>query len=606
MKWVSVLLLFCLPTCCAWSQMHIISGVVLDGSTITLLKDVEVYYGNDTASVRKTNENGAFQLEVPAAGASLVLELGGYKTMVQKVLPGQRFATFFLYPETGKAIVSATSSARTGQGSLSDRNRNLPVAVKAHLDETYEQALENPFESPVDYPLSSFILNADQASYCNIRRFITNGLPPPSEAVRIEEMVNYFPYAYPVDSSAPMSLHADVTTCPWHDGHWLMRLAATARHLSPDTTVANNLVLLIDVSGSMEATNKLPLLKKAFSSLINRLDSADRLAIVVYAGDVSVALPSTPGYEKNKILNVISNLNAGGSTAGGAGIELAFKLAKLNYLSHGNNRVIMATDGDFNVGNTSDADMRKLVSKYHNWGIYLTCIGVGKGNYKDSKLETLARWGQGNFVYLDNSDEAMRIFSADEYRKILIPVVKNAIFKVVFNPEEIKDYRLIGYENRSRMEKDTLAVNIPGGEIGYGQAITAFYELDPVDKNKKLLERSGSSTETSMMSDEQSLATIALLYQTIADSVDHLVLKNIPGQVISFNKSDPGFQFASAVTLFGMILRQSAYLGEGDLDMVNKITRHIRDKKFDKQERKSFLKLIQKADKIKKNTSEIN
>lgn len=595
MKWVSVLFLFCLPACCAWSQTHTVRGVVLNGRTITLLKNVKVYCGSDSAASEHTDENGLFQMDIPANGASLIMQCAGYKTMTRKISSGQGFGTFFLYPETDKQAENPSLPGSETSGIMSVRNPNLPVSVKAHLDETYEQARENPVESPVEAPLSSFVLNADQASYCNIRRFITNELSPPSEAVRIEEMVNYFSYRYKPDSSGePMSFQADVSTCPWHEGHWLMRLAAIARPLPVDTAVANNIVLLIDVSGSMEATNKLPLLKKAFSTLVHRLDSADRLAIVVYAGDVSVALPPTPGYAKNKILEVIHNLNAGGSTAGGAGIELAFKLAKSNFLKSGNNRVIMATDGDFNVGNTSDADMRKLVSKYHDWGIYLTCIGVGKGNYKDSKLETLARWGQGNFVYLDNNEEAARVFSPEQYQKILIPVVRNAVFKTVFNPEEIKSYRLIGYENRSSMEKDTLADRIPGGEIGYGQTITAFYELTPFDH--KGMNSSGKK-KAQKMEAGQSIATIALLYQTIADSVSHLTVKKAPSQVTYFDDSGNDFRFAASVTLFGMLMRQSAYVGDGNLDMVSRLIRQIKDK-YNKQERKTFLKLIQKAGKL--------
>lgn len=602
MKWLLGILLFCFPLCQSWCQTRVVNGVVLDGESISLLKDVKINSNSDTSLVEKTNDAGKFRISIPSNTSSLTLELPGYKTLQKDIEPGQDFVTFFLYPKVSSVNIATIGKPGTVPGIKA--GSDYSVAIKAHLDETYEQVAENAFLSPEKYPLSSFVLNANEASYCNVRRFINNNTTPPGEAVRIEEIVNYFPYQYPPDSSsAAFSFSTDVSTCPWNADHWLMRLAARAKPLPPDTLVPNNLVLLVDVSGSMEQANKLPLLKKAFNVLVSHLDSADKISVVVYSGKVTVALPPTPGYEKYKILDVINNLNAGGSTAGGAGIELAFKLAKDHFIPKGNNRVVMATDGDFNVGSSSDEDMRELVSKYHNWGIFLTCIGVGMGNYKDSKLETLARSGQGNFVYIDNSAEAMRIFSDQEYKKILIPEIRNAVFKVIFNPMEIKNYRLIGYEDRLVAKEDSIRSDIPGGEIGYGQGVTAFFELEPlISAESESLQSNGKKmTEGS----EKALATVALQYELVKDHTNHLLVKEVPSHVIPLVKTDESFRFAAAAALFGMIMRQSAYIGKGDLDMVTDLLRHVRSK-FYKEDKKSFLKIIQKAARMNRKGSDAN
>ena len=583
------LLLFCSQATSA--QVRQIEGVVLDGSDISLLPGVEVSSdaGTDTAV---TDAAGKFFLKVPASGASLEFHMPGYGT-TQKTIPArQGFATILLYPNL-PAVQAATPlpGAYEGTGPL-QLQKGMPVSIKAHQDETYEQVQENPFRKTAAFPFSAFMLNADDASFCNVRRFIMGKQLPPKEAVRIEEMVNHLPFSYPVDTGAgrtPLSMAPLLTTCPWHPGHWLLRLAVQAESMPVDTVIPNNLVLLVDISGSMEASNKLPLLKKAFRVLVDQMDSLDRISVVVYAGSVSTALPPTPGDQKQKILNVINNLTANGSTAGQAGIELAFKLAREHFIKGGNNRVIIATDGDFNVGHSSDEDMRELITRYHNWGIYLTCIGVGMGNYKDSKLQTLAQWGQGNFVYVDNDQEAERIFSAGEYRKILVTFLRNARIKLVFNPEAAASYRLIGYESRMNSPKDSLSTHLPGGEIGYGQSLTVFYEIEPV--------KEFSVSESSRKSPP--LAMAALQYQTLTDEARHQAVKDIPVRLVDFKAGEQPLQFAGAVTLFGMLLQHSAYCGDGTYEMVSKMVRDLKGKAH-KEERKAFIKLVQKAAALEK------
>jgi Ca-activated chloride channel family protein len=570
------------------AQSRRITGVVLDGNTITSLHGVNIRDKTDQKTFT-TDSGGRFEISGSSSSVYLEFQLPGYDITHKTILPHQDFSTIFLYKKNPSQQDQKGHMAHDimTTGAAYPPNLLMPVEIKTHDNETYEEMTGNPMESASASPLSSFTLNANDAAYCNVRRFIMAKQLPPKEAVRIEEMINYFSYPDKSDTGAgsPMSLHTALTTCPWHPGDWLLRIAARAKDLPSDTVLPNNIVLLIDISGSMARSNKLPLLKKAFSVLANQLDPSDKISVVVYAGDVSVALPPTSGNEKSKILDVIHNLTAGGTTAGGAGIEKAFEFAKKNFTPHGNNRIIIATDGDFNVGKTSDEDMRKLVTKYHNWGIYLTCIGVGMGNYKDSKLETLAQWGQGNFVYIDDEEEALRLFNSKNYRKILISMAANARMKAIFNPELVTSYRLIGYENNTGGKRDSHAEYYPGGEIGYGQNITAFYELHP-DPGINLADGYSSG---------KILATVALQYQTICNGKEHVLIKEIPYKVMAFKHANEGVQFAAAVTLFGMLLQQSAYTDRGNYPMIEKIIRHLKEK-YNKNDRKAFLKLVQRAE----------
>lgn len=567
------------------AQSRRITGVVLDGNTITSLHGVDILDKTDQKTFT-TDSGGRFEISGSSSSVYLEFQLPGYDITHKTILPHQDFSTVFLYKKNSSQQDQKGNMAHDVMttGAAYPPSFLMPVEIKTHDNETYEEMTGNPVESASASPLSSFTLNANDAAYCNVRRFIMAKQLPPKEAVRIEEMINYFSYHDEIDREAgsPISLQTALITCPWHPGNWLLRIAARAEDLPPDTVLPNNIVLLIDISGSMDRSNKLPLLKKAFSVLVNQLDPSDKISIMIYAGDVSVALPPTSGNEKGKILDVIHNLTAGGTTAGGAGIEKAFEFAKKNFIPHGNNRIIIATDGDFNVGKTSDEDMRKLVTKYHNWGIYLTCIGVGMGNYKDSKLETLAQWGQGNFVYIDNEEEALRLFNSGNYRKTLISLAANARMKAIFNPELVTSYRLIGYENHTGGKRDNHAEYYSGGEIGYGQSITAFYELHP-DPGINLADGSG-----------RILGTVALQYQTIRDKKEQVMIREIPFNVTAFKNANESVRFAVAVTLFGMLLQQSAYTDKGNYPMVEKIIHHLKDK-YNTNDRKAFLKLVQRA-----------
>jgi Ca-activated chloride channel family protein len=567
-----LLLFLCLQALPDVAQSRRISGVVLDGRTVDLLGGVRV--GRDTGKT-ETDGNGKFTVSAPEGEVSLDFEREGYQTAHQTLLPGQDFVTVFLQPQPALAGTKADMDS-AGEGPM-------PVSVTALENETYQQITDNPFEDAGIFPFSSFALNANRVSFCNVRRFLTAEMLPPPEAVRVGEMVNYPARESPADTAffGRMGLDAQVVGCPWSRDHWLLALTAVTRKMPADTFCANNLVLLIDISGSMSAPNKLPLLKKAFDVLADRLTASDRISVIVYSGSANVVLSAVPGNHRAEIKGVINNLSAGGTTAGTAGIETAFRVAKRGFIPGGNNRVIMATDGDFNVGESSDAAMQKLISRYHGSGIYLTCIGVGTGNYKDSKLETLARWGQGDFIYLDDLAEAARVFAGDSFFRILAASVADASLAAVFNPGMVKSYRLVGYEPGVYGDGSGHG-RLPGGELGYGQQLTAFYELSPAPH---LLARSGP------------MATVVLKYHDIPGGKAHLLVRNVAAEAADFRKAPQDLQLRAGLALFAMLLRDSRYRGSGSYRTVEKIIAHLKEKPY-RQQNKALLKLVQKAHRL--------
>lgn len=343
--------------------------------------------------------------------------------------------------------------------------------------EAYAHNPENNFKTAKSTPLSTFSIDVDAASYSNMRRFINNGENPPIDAVRIEEMVNYFNYNYPQPKdNDPFSITTEMSDCAWNPKHKLIHIGIQGKEIEADNLPSSNLVFLLDVSGSMSSPHKLPLLKKSFSLLIKNLTEKDRVAIVVYAGAAGLVLPSTPGNQKEKILNALNNLNAGGSTAGGAGIKLAYNVATENFIKEGNNRVILATDGDFNIGASSDGEMTRLIEKKRESGVFLTCLGFGMGNYKDSKMETLADKGNGNYAYIDNILEAKKVL-VTEMGGTMHTIAKDVKIQVEFNPNKIASYKLIGYENRLLSDADFNDDTKDAGELGSGHTVTALYEV---------------------------------------------------------------------------------------------------------------------------------
>jgi Ca-activated chloride channel family protein len=428
--------------------------------------------------------------------------------------------------------------------------------------EGYDAIDENPFLLTSDRPLSTFSVDVDRASYSNIRRFLNSGKAPPKDAVRIEEMVNYFPYSYPSPSqSEPVSIVTGLGNAPWNRSHRLLAIGLKARPISLGDLPANNLVFLIDVSGSMETDDKLPLVKSAFELLVNQLRPQDRVSIVVYAGNAGLVLPSTSGSEKSAILDAIARLEAGGSTAGGAGIRLAYDVAQKNFIRGGNNRVILATDGDFNVGVSSDAEMVRLIEERRASGVFLTALGFGTGNLKDSKMEKLADHGNGHYAYVDNLLEAKKVF-VRELGGTLRTVAKDVKLQLEFNPARVAAYRLIGYEDRLLSDADFANDAKDAGDMGAGHTVTALYEVIPAGAGNDADLPEATRLRYQRMRPELSsdrskeLVTLKLRYKEPDASRSSMITRVV---VDGPDAQTQDFRFASAVAEFGLLLRESKY-----------------------------------------------
>ncbi|MEI9810199.1 MAG: von Willebrand factor type A domain-containing protein [Bacteroidota bacterium] len=416
-------------------------------------------------------------------------------------------------------------------------------------DETYASILENRFVDAQRFPNTGMSLNVDRASYSNIRRFITLNSMVPPDAVRVEEMLNYFNLNYIEPQGKEIfNVKTTLTACPWNPESQLYYIDLSSKKLNLDTLPPNNLVFLIDVSGSMDMTNRLPLLKSAFRLLVNNLRAKDSVAIVVYGGISGVMLNTTSGAEKDTILKTIDQLVPGGSTPGESGIRLAYSVARNHFVKKGNNRVILATDGDFNVGIRSEEELDDLISQQRESGIYLTCLGVGMGNYKDSKIQTLAKRGNGNFAYLDNFKEAEKVLMK-EFTQTLYAVADDVYMDVEFNPDYVKEYRLIGYDNKVGALNDSLSV-IEGGEIGSGQSLVSVFEITPK------VAAPGENTAAA----GSSFAQIKLQYKKPNDPASYTFSYSSPRQIIGFDKLEKYYRFSAAVAMFGSMLRSSQFL----------------------------------------------
>jgi len=451
-----------------------------------------------------------------------------------------------------------------------------PIAIEPD-NEDYESFVENAFESPKSAPLSTFSIDVDNASYTNVRRFINNGQSVPKEAVRVEEMVNFFKYQYPQPTGEhPFSITTEYSECPWNKDNKLVRIGLQGKDIATDNLPASNLVFLIDVSGSMGDANKLPLLKESMKVLVNQLRDEDKIAMVVYAGAAGLVLPPTSGKDKKNIIDALEKLQSGGSTAGGAGIELAYKTAEENFIKGGNNRVILATDGDFNVGASSDKDMQTLIEEKRKSGVFLTCLGYGMGNYKDSKLETLADKGNGNYAYIDNMQEANR-FLGKEFKGSMFAIAKDVKIQIEFNPAHVKAYRLIGYENRKLRAEDFKNDAIDAGELGSGHTVTALYEIIPAEGKSDFfseideLKYAKVTTPETKFNDE--LATVKFRYKKPDGSKSIEMVQVIDNKVNTIDNASSGFKFSTAVAWFGLKLRDSKLVTNKSSAEIKKLAR---------------------------------
>ena len=469
--------------------------------------------------------------------------------------------------------------------------------------EEYKAVDENQFQSVILNPLSTFSIDVDTASYTNIRRFINEGQLPPKDAVRIEEMINYFPYNYPQPThDRAFSINTEIAQTPWNPKHQLVRIGLQGKRLSTENLPPSNLVFLIDVSGSMSDPNKLPLLKQAFRLLVNQLNAKDKVSIVTYAGAAGLALPPTNGNEKNKIIAAIEGLEAGGSTAGGEGIKLAYDLAKRTFISSGNNRVILATDGDFNVGVSSDAELVKLIEKYRKEQIFLTVLGVGMGNLKDSKMEQLADKGNGNYAYIDNLQEAKKVL-VKELGSTLFTIAKDVKIQVEFNPTKVQGYRLIGYENRMLAAQDFKDDKKDAGELGAGHAVTALYEIIPVgvESDVKLPKVDNLKYQQSKVDPQadksKELMLVKLRYKEPKAETSQEIQEPVINKGVQLENASNDFKFAASVAEVGMLLRDSQYKSNANFNQVLELANQGKDVDLDGY-RSEFIRLVEASQKL--------
>jgi Ca-activated chloride channel homolog len=578
----------------AFTESKTITGNVVDNQGQPLLGVTVKVKGNISSSgTTLTDQNGNYKISVDQNSRILIFSLAGYQTREEKIgdktiinvkmqenaKPPQEMvvADYAKRENAPKSFASVPSSAMGGsaQRSFQRYNNNFNT-------EGYASINENGFKNVKNNPLSTFSIDVDNASYSNVRRFINMGELPPADAVRIEEMINYFKYDYPEPNGQhPFSVYKEMAVCPWNVRHQILHVGLRGKSVDKASLPPSNLVFLIDVSGSMSDPNKLPLLKSAFSLLVNELRPLDRVAIVVYAGAAGLVLESTPGNRKETILSAIDNLEAGGSTAGGEGLKLAYAEAENNFIKGGNNRIILATDGDFNVGESSNGGIERLITSKRDLGIFITVLGFGMGNVKDDKMEIIADKGNGNYSYIDNLQEARRVL-VREFGGTLFTIAKDVKFQIEFNPEKVASYRLIGYENRLLNNEDFNDDKKDAGEMGSGHNVTALYELVPAGSDESIpsvdplkYQQSKSKEYGENYSSDEYL-TIKIRYKKPDGNTSMLLEKPVKGHINEIGDASDNLRFAAAVSEFGMILRNSEFKGSATLDGASKLAKSAR------------------------------
>ena len=502
--------------------------------------------------------------------------------------------------ETAKRRDVTSSSIRIrGAGSVSGNYGTKNGYTLNTSRETYKAIDEGGFKKTAKDPVTTFSADVDRASYSNVRRMLNYGQKPHKDAVRIEELINYFDYNYtpPAEGSkTPLNATTTLSSCPWNPDNYLLRIGLQAKKIDLTKAPPSNIVFLIDTSGSMDEPNKMPLLKASFKLLLDNLRPEDRIAIVVYASQTGIALPSTPAKEKEKISKVIDDLVASGSTAGGAGLQTAYEVAEKNFLPKGNNRIILATDGDFNVGISSRDELQRLVEEKRNKGIYISVLGYGMGNYRDDMAETIANKGNGNYAYIDNFTEAKKVL-VNEFGGTLYTVAKDVKLQLEFNPQYVKEYRLVGYENRALANEDFEDDKKDAGEIGAGHTVTALYELIPAK---------GATTDGLRYQKQvkegfaNELAFLKIRYKdpVVKDAKSVEESTPIPFSLTDLTQTDDDYRFAAAVAEWGMLLRNSKYKAKSSYKQVIDLAKNAIGKD-EEGYRKEFIRLVELSEKIK-------
>jgi len=577
----------------AFTESVTITGTVTDDQGQPVPGVNVTVKGYSTGTI--TDINGFYRISVTDQTKTLVFSFIGYKSVEEKI--GGRKTINVKMKQDKLELEEVIVAGYGATADMASKSMAMPSSPAGrHYEkkdyfmrsktefntEGYASVNENGFKNVKNNPLSTFSIDVDNASYSNIRRFINNGELPPADAVRIEEMINYFKYDYPEPNGEhPFSVYTELAVCPWNTKHNLLQVGLRGKSIDKSSLPPSNLVFLIDVSGSMSDPNKLPLLKSAFGLLVNELRAQDKVAIVVYAGAAGLVLESTPGNRKETIMAAIDNLEAGGSTAGGAGLKLAYAEAERNFVKGGNNRIILATDGDFNVGESSNGGMERLVEEKRELGVFITVLGFGMGNVKDDKMELIADKGNGNYSYIDNLQEARKVL-VREFGGTLFTIAKDVKFQIEFNPAKVKSYRLIGYENRLLNDEDFNDDTKDAGEMGAGHNVTALYELVPSGSDENIpsidplkYQKQESVNNESRNSSSEYL-TIKLRYKKPDGKTSMLLEKPVRGYVGDIEDASENLRFAASVSEFGMILRNSEFKGNATLEGAARLARSAR------------------------------
>ncbi|MGF7026669.1 MULTISPECIES: vWA domain-containing protein [Sphingobacterium] len=567
-------------------QGYEVRGKVVDANTGMAIVGVQVNNAATKAHVQ-TDDKGNYRIQVLDGKNILIFSYIGY--LEQRIAVNHRSKVDVALVQQNNALDEVvvtgyehkakrqTASVMNVNAALSGQVSGLYIRGTAYVpnqnQESYQKLKENSFINPRKEPLSTFAADVDAASYSNVRRFINSGTLPEKDAVRVEEMINYFQYqvAGPKNGE-PVNIVTELTKAPWNTTHQLMRVTLKAKDIPTENLKASNLVFLIDVSGSMMGPGRLPLVKASLKMLVDQLRAVDHVAIVTYAGSAGVKLESTPGDEKMKIKSAIEELEAGGSTAGAAGIKKAYEIAKQQFIKGGNNRIILASDGDFNVGESSDESMEELISKESKSGVFLTVLGYGMGNLKDSKMEILADKGHGNYAYIDNISEARKAM-VTEFGGTLFTVAKDVKIQVEFNPSYVQAYRLVGYENRLLEAEDFNNDQKIGGDMGVGHVVTALYEIVPVG-----VASGGIGTVDPLKYQQQAdqaagrrnaeLATVKFRYKEPEGEKSKLQQKVVGTFVTELNSVSEDLRFVTAVAELGLLLRDSDFKQKANFDQL--------------------------------------
>ena len=580
--------------------------------------------GSKTAT--SSAADGTFRLEVENLNVTLIFSSVGFATQEIKLKGKQSLAVNLKPVQASLDEVVVVGYGRADGLAIKSKNYSSPATNNleeyeaydtrktADIDdqpapyntEGYDHITENRFLKVSDNPLSTFSIDVDAASYSNVRRFLNQGQLPPAGAVRIEEMINYFHYEYPQPGNdQPFSINTEIADCPWNKDNKLVLIGLQGKNIPTENLPPSNIVFLIDVSGSMDEPTKLPLVKASMKMLVDQLREQDRIAMVVYAGNAGLVLPSTSGAEKQKIKDAIDRLDAGGSTAGGEGINLAYKIAEQNKMKEGNNRVILCTDGDFNVGPSSDDEMERLIEEKRKSGVFLTVLGFGTGNYQDSKMEKLADKGNGNHAYIDGLSEAKKVL-VNEFGGTLFTIAKDVKLQVEFNPAKVQGYRLIGYENRMLNKEDFNNDKKDAGELGSGHTVTALYEVIPAGIRSGYLEKVDSLKYQSNIvplspsSHSGEIMTVKFRYKKPDGDVGQLIEHPVSDQGNSFVSTSDNFRFAAAVSEFGMLLRNSEFKSNSSFTDVLKIARKAKGSD-EEGYRAEFIHLVENAQTLARN-----